>query len=97
LMEAALEAGEDDFHEGDGSIEVVTSAVDFAAVRDALEGAGFVSLESSVTMEPSTTVSLGGKDAEQMMRLADTLEDLDDVQEFFANFDISEEEMEQFA
>ena len=97
LMEAALEAGADDFHEGDGSIEVVTSAVDFAAVRDALEGAGFVSLESSVTMEPSTTVSLGGKDAEQMMRLADTLEDLDDVQNFFANFDISEEEMEQFA
>jgi len=97
LMEAALEAGADDILEAGASVEVVTSASEFNGVREALEQAGFVPQESSVTMEPSTTVELGGKDAEQMMRLADTLEDLDDVQNFFANFDISEEEMEQFA
>ena len=97
LMEAAMDAGADDILEGDGNVEVVTSAAGFSAVKNALEGAGFVALESSVTMEPSTTVALGGKDAEQMIRLADTLEDLDDVQNFFANFDISDEELEQFA
>ncbi len=97
LMEAAMEAGAEDIVEGQESVDVVTAAPEFASVRDALEAAGFVSAESSLTMEPSTTVELAGKDAEQMIRLADTLEDLDDVQNFFANFDISEEEMEQFA
>jgi transcriptional/translational regulatory protein YebC/TACO1 len=48
-------------------------------------------------MQPSTTVKLVGKEAEQMLRLADSLEDLDDVQNFFANFDIAEEELEKLA
>ena len=48
-------------------------------------------------MEPSTTVALHGSDAEQMLKLADALEDLDDVQNFYANFDISEAEMAKFA
>jgi len=97
LMEAALEAGADDILEQGETLDVVTMPADFTRVQEALAAAGFVALESSVTMEPSTTVALGGKDAEQMMRLADSLEDLDDVQNFFANFDISDEEMEQFA
>ena len=97
LMEAALEAGAEDIVEGGETLDVVTSAADFGSIRDVLESAGYVALESSVTMEPSTTVALAGKDAEQMMRLAESLEDLDDVQNFFANFDISDEEMEQFA
>ncbi|MBW2424304.1 MAG: YebC/PmpR family DNA-binding transcriptional regulator, partial [Deltaproteobacteria bacterium] len=50
-----------------------------------------------LTMQPSTTVKLVGKEAEQMLRLADSLEDLDDVQNFFANFDIAEEELEKLA
>jgi YebC/PmpR family DNA-binding regulatory protein len=97
LMEAALEAGAEDIVEGEETLDVVTSAADFGSIRDVLESAGYVAQESSVTMEPSTTVALAGKDAEQMMRLAESLEDLDDVQNFFANFDISDEEMEQFA
>ena len=48
-------------------------------------------------MIPQTTVDLSGKEAEQMLRLADSLEDLDDVQNFYANFDISEKELESFA
>ena len=48
-------------------------------------------------MEPSTTVKLEGEDAEKMLRLADALDDLDDVQGVYANFDISEEEMARLA
>jgi transcriptional/translational regulatory protein YebC/TACO1 len=48
-------------------------------------------------MEPSTTVALTGSEAERMLRLADSLEDLDDVQNFYANFDISDEVMAEFA
>ena len=70
---------------------------DFHAVKEALETAGFTPASAELTMEPSTTVQLAGKEAEQMLRLADALEDLDDVQNFYANFDISEEELESFA
>jgi YebC/PmpR family DNA-binding regulatory protein len=97
LMEAALEAGADDVVEADDSVDVVTTANDFAAVKDALEQTAFTPSHAEISMEPTTTVSLAGKDAEQMLRLADTLEDLDDVQDFYANFDISDEEMAKFA
>ncbi len=97
LMEAALEAGADDVIEGDESIEIVTAPGDFEAVRDALEAGGFVASNAEVTMEPSTTVSLAGADAERMLRLLDALEDLDDVQNVWANFEISDEEMVKYA
>jgi len=94
LLEAALEAGAEDVAEGDGSWEVVTSPNEFHAVKEALAGLGFQPANAEITMDPTTTVRLVGKEAEQMLRLADTLEDLDDVQNFYANFDISEEELE---
>jgi YebC/PmpR family DNA-binding regulatory protein len=97
LMEAVLEAGADDIVEGVESIDVVTEPSAFEAVKEALEKSGFTSSHATVTMEPSTTVSLRGKDAEQMLKLADALEDLDDVQNFYANFDISDEELSIFA
>ncbi|MCH2187620.1 YebC/PmpR family DNA-binding transcriptional regulator [Myxococcota bacterium] len=97
LMEAALEAGAEDVVEGDDSLEVVTSPSEFSEVKQVLESAGFEAVESTITMDPSTKVDLRGKHAEQMLRLADSLEDLDDVQNFYANFDISEQEMAQFA
>lgn len=97
LMEAALEAGADDVVESDGSLDVVTEPSGFSDVKAGLESAGFTPNHATVTMEPSTTVSLTGKEAEQMLRLADSLEDLDDVQSFYANFDISDEEMASFA
>ncbi len=97
VLEAALEAGADDVVEGEANIDVVTSPNDFHSVKESLEAAGFTPASAELTMEPSTTVQLAGKEAEQMLRLADALEDLDDVQNFYANFDISEEELESFA
>ena len=97
LLEAALEAGAEDVVERGGSWEVVTGPTEYHAVQEALAARGFEPVSTELTMEPSTTVKLEGKDAEQMLRLADALEDLDDVQNFYANFDISEEELERLA
>lgn len=97
LMEAAIEAGAEDVIEMDDILEVVTSASDFDAVQEVLESAEYIPIESSISLIPSTTVALAGADAEQMLRLSDSLEDLDDVQNFYANFDISEKEMAEFA
>jgi len=97
LLEASLEAGALDVVESDDSLEVVTGLSDFAAVRTALLEAGFAVSSAAVRMEPTTSVSLEGREAESMLRLADALDDLDDVQAVYANFDISEEEMANFA
>jgi YebC/PmpR family DNA-binding regulatory protein len=97
LLEVALEAGAEDLVEGEGQLEILTGPSEFHAVQQALEARGFQPTTAELTMQPSTTVALTGKDAEQMLRLADLLEDLDDVQNFYANFDISEEELEKFA
>jgi YebC/PmpR family DNA-binding regulatory protein len=93
LLEAALDAGASDVVEGKDTIEVVTGAGDLDAVRAKLDAAGYKSGSAEVSMEPTTTVKLLGEDAEKMLRLADALDDLDDVQAVYANFDISEEEM----
>jgi YebC/PmpR family DNA-binding regulatory protein len=97
LLEAALEAGAEDVIEADGHCEVMTASSDFHAVQQALGEKDFEAATAELTMQPSTTVKLEGKKAEQMLRLADALEDLDDVQNFYANFDISEEELERMA
>jgi len=100
LLEAALEAGALDVvdnTENAERIEVLTSPTELHAVRDGLAERGFTSLSAEFTQQPSTTVTLSGKDAELMVKLAEALEDLDDVQDFYANFDISEEEMERLA
>ncbi len=94
LLEAALEAGALDVVENADRCEVLTSPTELHAVRDALVERGFTALSSEFTQQPSTTVKLSGMDAELMLKLAESLEDLDDVQDFYANFDISEEEME---
>ena len=86
LMEVALEAGaEDVITDDDGAIEVLCAAPDFEAVKQALEGAGFIPELAEVTMRPENTVELTGEDAERMQKLLDVLEDLDDVQEIFHN------------
>jgi len=95
LMEAALEAGADDVVEGDDTLEVVTTPADFESVKQALSAAGFVAADARVSREPTNTVTLDGSDAEAMLRLADALEDLDDVQSVCANYDISEQAMAQ--
>ncbi len=97
LLEAALEVGADDVQEGGPSVDVVSSAADFEAVRRELESRGFTPSNAEISLEPSSTVPLEGSAAETMLRLSDALEDLDDVQNVYANFDISEEEMARIA
>ena len=80
-----------------GHCEVVTAPTEFHAVQQGLAARDFKPVSAELTMQPSTVVKLAGKEAEQMLRLADSLEDLDDVQNFYANFDISEEDLESFA
>ena len=93
LMEAALDAGADDIIESDDTLEVIVSAAGFEALKNALAQAGFDSESAEISMEPSTTVEIVGTEAESMLRLADALEELDDVQNVYANYDISDEEM----
>ena len=96
VPEAALEAGAEDVVEGDQTVDAITGASEFTDVRDVL-GKDFALAHAEISMEPSTTVALSGSEAARMIRLADSLEDLDDVQNFYANFDISDEVMAEFA
>ena len=97
LLEAALEAGAEDVNEGGDGVDVVAAPAQFEEVKRALEEAGFTPASAEISMEPTSTVELRGSDAEAMLKLSDALEDLDDVQNVYANFDISEEEMSKFA
>ncbi len=97
LMEVALDAGAEDVVEEGDSIDVITTPGDFEAVRDALVAAGFEPANAEISMQPSTTVDLAGSNAESMLRLMDALEDLDDIQNVYANFEISDEEMAKYA
>ena len=99
LMEAALEAGAEDVvpNQDDSVFEVYTDPTDYARVRAAFDQAGVKYSHSDIEMIPKTTVKVEGKPAEQVLRLLEELEDLDDVQSVFANFDISSEEMSRFA
>lgn len=95
VMEAALEAGADDIvTNDDGSIDVYTTPEDFGHVKDALDGASFISVNAEVTMVPSTKADLDADTAAKFMRLIDTLEDHDDVQEVYHNAEISDEVMD---
>ena len=94
LMEVALEAGAEDIQPTeDGGFEVTTGFEDFHPVVDALDKAGIAVANAEQTMIPSTTVELHGKEAQQVLKLVDMLEDDEDVQNVYANFDISEEEL----
>jgi transcriptional/translational regulatory protein YebC/TACO1 len=95
LFEAAIEAGADDVAEQDEQFEVTTDPSSFIEVRDRLAAAGFIAESAEVTMIPQTLVKLEGKQAESMLKMVDRLEDNDDVQNVYANFDISMEEMEK--
>lgn len=94
LFNAAIEAGAEDVRLEDDVFVVVAQPEDFAAVRQAIETAGISIASAEYTMEPLDTVHLEGKDAEQMLRLLDRLEEDDDVQNVHANFEIPEEIME---
>jgi len=95
LFEASIEAGAEDVADEEEQYEVSTDPATFIEVREALEKAGFKYDSAEITMMPQTMVKLDGKNAENMLKLMDRLEDNDDVQNVYANFDISMEEMEK--
>lgn len=96
LMDAALDAGaEDVVSHGDGSFDVVTTPGEFGAVKDALDAAGFEAANAEVTQVPSTKSELDLSTAQKFLRLIDTLEDDDDVQEVYHNGEITEAVMAQ--
>ncbi|WP_298273435.1 YebC/PmpR family DNA-binding transcriptional regulator [Geobacter sp.] len=95
LFESALEAGAEDVADEEEQYEVLTDPSSFIEVRTALENAGFRYESAEITMIPQTMVKLDGKNAENMLKLMDRMEDNDDVQNVYANFDISVEEMEK--
>ncbi len=95
VTEAAIEGGAEDVQpSGDGGFEITTEPGDLNAVREALEAAKIPVASSEQTMLPQTTVTVAGKEVGQVLRLMDMLEDHDDVQKVYANFDISEAELE---
>ncbi|PIE70065.1 MAG: YebC/PmpR family DNA-binding transcriptional regulator [Deltaproteobacteria bacterium] len=96
LMEVALDAGAEDIRpiEGEPGFEVLTAPDDFEPVRDAIEGAGIAFSFAEVTLVPQNTTKLDGKEAEQMVRMMNNLDDCDDVQKFYTNADIPDEVME---
>jgi len=98
IMEAALEAGAEDVTSNeDGAIEVITAYEDFISVIDAMTVAGFEPAQAEVIEKAANLVDVTLDDAEKIMRLIDTLEDLDDVQEVHTNADFSDEVMEQLS
>jgi len=95
VMEAALEAGaEDVIVDDDGSIEVLTAAEDYVAVKQAMTDAGLEPEDSELTMRASTNTELVVEDAQKVLRLVDLLENSDDVQDVFYNAEIPEEAYE---
>ncbi len=97
LMEVALEAGADDIQEDSGNFEVLTSLEAFYKVNAALQSHQIAVVSSELAMVPQTWIKLTGKEAHQCLRLVEALEDHDDVQKVWANFDIPEEVLVQLA
>jgi YebC/PmpR family DNA-binding regulatory protein len=93
-LEAALEAGAEDFRREDDQYVVTTSPADFHSVKSALEARDITFAEAEpVVMVPKSTVHVEGKTAEQLLRLMEEIEELDDVQKVWANFDIDVKDM----
>mgnify|MGYP004704098387 CR=1 FL=1 len=97
LMETVLEAGADDVRDQETEWEVITDPVNFDTVKKAIDQKGWKYLDARVGLIPQTTVKLEAGKAEQMMKLMERLEDNDDVQNVYANFDISDEVMEKLS
>lgn len=93
VMELALETGAQDVKREGDTFEITAEPTDFEAVRKAVEDKGWKIELAEITMIPQNTVKLTGKKAEQMLKMMDILDDHEDLQKVFANFDISEEEM----
>ena len=93
LLELGLEAGADDLNDGESTWEIATDPAAFRGVRDAIEAAGIPMVSAELTMVPQTMVPVEGTQARTVLNLLEALEDLDDVQAVYGNFDIPEEIM----
>lgn len=90
LMLLALEAGAEDFKVEDDSYEITCDPDDFPGIKEVIESKGVQVAMAEITMVPQTTINLQGKEAEQMERLMENLEEHDDVQNVYANFEIDD-------
>ncbi|MFH1198680.1 MAG: YebC/PmpR family DNA-binding transcriptional regulator [Candidatus Omnitrophota bacterium] len=97
LMDIALEAGAEDVKSDDKNYEVFTAPQNFEKVKEAIDAKGIKCQDAEVTMIPTSSVKVEGGEAKQVLALIEALEDHDDVQQVYANFDISDELMEQMS
>jgi len=97
IMEQALDAGAEDITSDENEIEVITDLQSFEKVKKSFDNAGLKYMVAEISMIPQTSVKLEGKNAETMLKLMDALEDSDDVQNVYANFDISAQELERLS
>ncbi len=94
LMEVALDAGAEDIRDEGDVFEVITEPAEFEAVQEAIDNAEIAYQMAEITMLPQTMTEVTGKEAEQMIRFMDALDDCDDVQKFYTNADIPDEAFE---
>ena len=97
LLAKALDAGATDMRRAEKAFEITTAPAEMDKVRDALMAAGVPVLEARVTFMPKSTVRVEGKDAASVLRLIEALEELDDVQSVYANYDIPDDVLEAIA
>ncbi|MBL7181057.1 MAG: YebC/PmpR family DNA-binding transcriptional regulator [Pseudomonadota bacterium] len=91
LMEAAIDAGAEDVRQDNSNYEIITAVEDFEQVKAAIDKRSISYIAAELTMLPQSTIKLRGQEAEQMVRLMETLEDCEDVQKVYTNADIPEE------
>lgn len=94
LLDAVLESGGDDLRDDGDTWEIITEPAAFEGVRDSVKGLGVEPASAQVAMIPQNYVKLEGKEASQMIKLMEALEEHDDVQQVWSNFDIEEKEIE---
>lgn len=97
LMDIALDAGAEDIKSEGQSFEITCDIASFGKVRDAIAAKGIPMATAEMTMLPSTNIRVVGEDAKSLLSLMETLEDQEDVQNVYANFDIPDEEMDKIA
>ena len=94
LMLAVMDAGAEDIHDSDGVFEVISPLSGFEQVKKALEESDIAFAQASLSWLPQRLLEVQGKEVDQIIRLLEGLEDIDDVQKVFSNFDIQEEELQ---
>jgi YebC/PmpR family DNA-binding regulatory protein len=95
LLDLALNAGADDMREDGSNFEILTAPENFEAVRSALDRSKIATAAAEVSMVPQNYVKLEGKNAETMLKLMEALEEHEDIQNVWANFDIDESELKE--